>query len=333
MGHYQHWKDALQSPCMYCQVPFVTGHQCKLALLHAEIYLAATQASLLPGEEARRCSSPEEVNQIWAHPSNCRDPDLPLHVCAMCAESFMQLNELHTHLRTEHRQYHCVRDSVLGQPTCNHCKSQFCETWELQRHINRHSCRCHDPLADQVGTLRQDAQYMEALRTGQALAILPEMDDNIKLRMTLCCSMCGQPHTRAADLTRHLQSQHGIHYRAADTMVALIEEFGPACICNPSRARQPKGHKCMAWRQIGMLIHHLNPRKWALILPWTITESMISRLVELNPLLYSEAPWLPPQMLNGGLHMFGRHQARVLASATTAPSASIAIHLTSYGII
>ena len=30
MGHYQHWKDALRSPCVYCQGPFVTGHQCKL---------------------------------------------------------------------------------------------------------------------------------------------------------------------------------------------------------------------------------------------------------------------------------------------------------------
>ena len=307
MGHYQHWKDALQSPCMYCQVQFVNGQQCKvllqLALLHAEIHVAATQASLLPDEEARRLSSSDDANQIWAHPSNCRDPDLPLHVCAMCADSFMQLEELHAHLRHEHRQYHCIRDSVLGQPTCNHCKSQFCETWELQRHINRRSCRCHDPLADQVGTLRQDEQYRDALRTGQALTILPEMDDNIKLRMTLCCCMCGHSHTRAADLTRHLQSQHGIHYRAADTMVALIEEFAPTCICNPSRARQPKGHKCMAWRQIGMLIHHLNPRKWALILPWQISESMIARLVQLNPLLYSEAPWLPPQMHNGGLHL------------------------------
>ena len=114
---------------------------------------------------------------------------------------------------------------------------------------------------------------------------------------------CGHSQSRVADLTRHLQSQHGIHFRAADKMVALIEEFGPACICNPSRERQPKGHKCMAWRQIGMLIHHLNPRKWALILPWTISDSMVSRLTQLNPLLYSEAPWLPPQMVNGNLHL------------------------------
>ena len=44
-------------------------------------------------------------------------------------------------------------------------------------------------------------------------------------------------------------------------------------------------------------------RKWALILPWTISESMISKLTQLNPLLYSEAPWLPPQMVNGSLHL------------------------------
>ena len=95
------------------------------------------------------------------------DLALPGFECQICDLRFTSAASLSKRMSSHHQvqdvQVHVFRydrDSLDGHPTCNHCKSQFCETWELQRHINRHACRCHDPLADQVGTLRQDEQYI-----------------------------------------------------------------------------------------------------------------------------------------------------------------------------
>ena len=151
--------------------------------------------------------------------SHSKSPEDPFpQVCIICAGSFATTALLAEHMGT-HDTYHLVRDAVQGQPTCAHCRSSFREIWELQRHIVRRSCPVFDPRLQPTGALRSDPELQAALRAGRVVEMLQNPQHPVeRLRFTLSCSMCGTGLSRVADLTRHLQTQHGPFYRSADAM-------------------------------------------------------------------------------------------------------------------
>ena len=150
------------------------------------------------------------------------------HICIICASSFATPALLAEHMGT-HDTYHLVRDAVQGQPTCAHCRSSFREIWELQRHIVRRSCPVFDPQLQPTGALCSDPDLQAALRAGVVEMLLNPQHPEERLPFTLSCSMRGTGLSRVADLTRHLQTQHGPFYRSADAYVLLLEEQQPDC--------------------------------------------------------------------------------------------------------
>ena len=159
-----------------------------------------------------------------------------------------------------HDSYHSVRDAEMRQPTCSHGKSSFRETWEPQPHICRKSCPVFDPTLQPTGSPCHDPKLQDALRAGRVIEMLHNLQHpEDRLRFTLSCCTCGLSHSRVADITRHLQTQRGPFFRAADEYVVLIEEQQQNCVCNPQRPSQPRSHRCVAWRQIAMIEHFLNP--------------------------------------------------------------------------
>ena len=232
-------------------------------------------------------SSPEP--QPPATMVKLRDTPLP-HVCLICADTFPSWELLHEHMQ-QHDTYHSVRDADMGQPTCAHCKTFFRETWELQRHISRKSCPVFDPSLQPSGARCHDPEMQNALRSGQITVTLqhPQQPEE-RLRFTLSCCICGLGHSRVADLTRHLQTQHGPFYRAADEYVLLLEEQQPDCVCNPRRPTQPRSHRCAAWRQVAMIEHFINPDHLFLFLPWKLEIEHLATLASVNPRLHAQAP-------------------------------------------
>ena len=138
----------------------------------------------------------------------------------------------------------------------------------LMQHCNRHAgAQCHDP------------DLQEAVRAGQLIELLlnPQHPE-VRLRLTLSRCMCGLGQSRVADLTRHLQTQHGPFYRAADEYVALIEEQHLDCVCNPRRPAQPRAHRCIAWRQLATIEFFINPDRRQFFPTWPITADSLVKL-------------------------------------------------------
>ena len=192
-----------------------------------------------------------------------------------------------------HDSYHSVRDATMGHPTCARCKTIFKETWELQRHISRHSCPVFDAALQPAGAQCHDPDLQEAVRAGQLIELLlnPQHPE-ARLRFTLSCCVCGLEQSRVADLTRHLQTQHGPFYRAADKYVALIEEQHLDCVCNPRRPAQPRAHRCIAWRQLAMIEVFINPDRRPFFPTWPNTDDSLVKLAQVNPRLHAQAPKL-----------------------------------------
>ena len=237
----------------------------------------------------------EELNMAHpgCSPTKPRLLDAPLpHTCIICADTCPSLELLREHMQT-HDSYYSVRDATMGHATCAHCKTIFKETWELQRHISRHSCPVFDPALQLTGALCHDPELQEATRAGRFTELLlnPQHPED-RLRFTLSCSMCGLGHSRVADLTRHLQTQHGPFYRAADDYVSLVEDQQLDCVCNPRRPTQPRAHRCIAWRQLATLEFHINPDHRQFFPAWPFAVDSLVKLAQVNPRLHAQAPKL-----------------------------------------
>ena len=300
-GLYQHWRGSMRSPCGFCQTSYSDTHNCKvlfqLMVLRAQCQLAAEHPGQ-PEDEPMTQSSHMDGGPGAGQPSNTSQSsyrllDAPLpHVCIICADFLPSAEQLQVHMR-DHDSYHSVRDATMGHPTCAHCKTRFRETWELQRHISRHSCPVFDATLQPTGAQCHDPDIQEAVRAGQLIELLlnPQHPE-VRLRFTLSCCMCGLGQSRVADLTRHLQTQHGPFYRAADDYVALIEEQHLDCVCNPRRPAQPRAHRCIAWRQLAMIEFFINSDRRQFYPTWSITDDSLVKLALVNPRLHAQAPKL-----------------------------------------
>ena len=264
---YQSWLSHVRlSPCPFCQACYVNSHQCN-TLFQLASWLSAQAMTSTTGSAT---------------------------ICLHCAQTFSTDTQLNEHLRTAHPRYCCIRDSVRVNPQCRPCGSEFKEIWELQRHINRGSCNCIDYLADQQGVLRQEEAMLDSLLWGTWKRFLE--GSNNKMLLTITCTMCGQGLRRAADLMRHILTQHGPFHKAAEifTALALIEEIQPGCSCNPtvSTGQQRRSHRCLAYRQIAMMHHILNPGPLQVLVPWETPQTEVMKILANNPLLMAQAPTL-----------------------------------------
>ena len=230
---------------------------------------------------------------IADHPTGSRTPyeDPSSYVCIICASSFAPQNDLAEHMKI-HDTYHSVRDAVMGHPTCTHCRSSFRETWELQRHIVRKSCPVFDPQLQPTGELCFDPDLQAALREGKVVEmLLNPLNPEERLRFTFSCTMCGMGHSRVADLTRQLQTQHGPFYRSADAYVLLLEEHQPDCVC-----AIPDAHHSQdltgALREVAMIEAYFNPNHWSFYTPWGIETDSLQRAAQINVRLHAQAPHL-----------------------------------------
>lgn len=117
---------------------------------------------------------------------------------------------------------------------------------------------------------------------------------NHKMLLTTTCTLCGQGLRRAADLMRHILTQHGPSHKAAECYTALIEEIQPGCNCNPSVAvgHQRRSHRCLAYRQLSMMHHILNPGTLQVLVPWETTSQAVHQILSNNPQLLAQAPSL-----------------------------------------
>ena len=300
-GLYQHWSGSMRSPCCFCQTSYSDKRNCKvllqLMILRAQCQLAAGPSG--QSDEASMAQTSQMANARGTGQSSDspqqlhRLIDAPLpHVCIICADFFPTVEQLHEHMRI-HDGYHSVRDATMGHPTCAHCKTRFRETWELQRHISHHSCPVFDVTLPSAGAQCHDPDIQEAVRAGQLIdLLLNPQHPEVRLRFTLSCCMCGLGQSRVADLTRHLQTQHGPFYRAADEYVALIEEQHLDCVCNPRRPAQPRAHRCIAWRQLAMIEFFINPDRRQFFPSWSITDDSMVKMATVNPRLHAQAPKL-----------------------------------------
>ena len=142
-----------------------------------------------------------------------------------------------------------------------------------------------------------DSDLQEALRSGRMVeTLLNPLHPEDRLRFTLSRCICGLVHSRVADITRHLQTQHGPFYRAADEYALLLEEQQLDCVCNPRRHSQPRAHRCIAWRQLSMVEHIANPDHRFFYPSWTIEAESLVALAQVNPRLHAQAPQLIQQM-------------------------------------
>ena len=261
----------------------VQGHQAT-SPLGAPLATSTSNTGATDSKQQRTVDHPTGSKTSYENPSS--------YVCIICACSFATQNDLAEHMKI-HDTYHSVRDAVMGHPTCSHCRSSFRETWELQRHIVRKSCPVFDPQLQPTGALCFDPDLQAALREGTVVErLLNPLNPEERLRFTLSCTMCGMGHSRVADLTRHLQTQHGPFYRSADAYVLLLEEHQPDCVCNPRRPSQPRSHRCVAWRQVAMIEAYLNPNHWSFYTPWKIEADSLQRAAQINVRLHAQAPQL-----------------------------------------
>ena len=158
-GLYQHWISSRRSPCDLCQVSFQGTHQCRVLL----------QVAVMNVEEMKKNASlkvhhHEDCVRINPHPHTHEHiQSEEVHIRIHCADILPDQHELHERLRA-HDRFVWGRDTTAGLPTCSHCKTIFCEMWELKRHIDRQACKCVDLLYDPPSPPRKDQVLLDAMR-------------------------------------------------------------------------------------------------------------------------------------------------------------------------
>ena len=270
------------SPCPLCQTAFRQTHSCPVRLqvaLHLEN------------------QGDTHIDQV---PLNIKP-----EVCHHCAKPFGTLLALQQHVQASHRTYSCVRDSQGGTAVCAHCGVDCKEHWHLRAHIDKHRCSNFNVHRQDQNALLLDRRLHLHLLQGDIQTILSAPEDAFHL--TQVCLLCMQQFRRSMDLQRHLQQNHGEHFRQADSYHALLLEVTQThgCVCNPSpwqTVAQAHRHQCMAYRQLAILHHHLNPDHRWIIFPNAFNEEHLTRVTTWNPLLHSKAPDLVQRLLRQELH-------------------------------
>ena len=114
-------------PCPYCGELFKANHQCTVWLQLAMLLVYGGGAtSDLPSQ---------------AMPVTRR--------CEICDDTFATDEALHEHLIQTHRlkssSYNPARDSLAGEPVCNHCNTMYDCMESLRSHINQGRCLKFNP--------------------------------------------------------------------------------------------------------------------------------------------------------------------------------------------
>eukprot|EP00438_Fugacium_kawagutii_P005724 Skav230028 [mRNA] locus=scaffold261:226175:231787:- [translate_table: standard] len=251
-----------ESPCRFCGKAYRTTHQCpvltQVAILVCNNYGATT-------------ASPE-------------------HRCELCDLTFADAALLQEHHQTRHRRkqatYIAARDSVSGQPACAHCFSMHSTLEGLRRHITGGFCSAFNPLKEPE-LLPLNEELTSHLRDGNVQDYLKDADNRDLL--THQCLLCDHRYTRPGDLSLHLQSVHSSLYKAADTLVNLVNATVRStwgCVCLPKVKTFNAVHNCLPVRQLCM---HAKRCEDILMIPHSTDPDTLAYLLR---------PELPPDLMD-----------------------------------
>lgn len=187
------------SPCPLCHTAFRQTHSCPVRL---QVALHLEDQGDIPVDLIPLNIKPE--------------------VCLHCAKPFGTLLALQQHVQTCHRTYSCVSDSQGGTGVCAHCGVDCKEHWHLKAHIDKHRCSNFNVHRQDPNALLLDRRLHLHLLQGDIQTILSAPEDAFHL--TQVCLLCMQQFRRSMDIQRHLQQNHGEHFRQADPFHALLLE-------------------------------------------------------------------------------------------------------------
>ena len=247
-----------ETPCSACGMYFVKMHSCKVWYQLATLLVHG--ASVDPTTKSLSTEA--------------------ILTCEICGIRKPDSATLHLHLLEVHKlvssTWNESRDSLAGQPACNHCNCLF-ETMEgLRSHINQGRCREFNPHAPTESVPVLD-QWFHACCKGQLLQTLQSAD--VRRRLTLHCQCCVKSYTRASDLMNHLQLCHGYLWNVAQPLAyqLVAQHYGSlGCVCNPSCQLHRLNHMCVPLLQMAMQFHRLDQ---AIFQPLELTDTMLAQLI------------------------------------------------------
>ena len=244
-----------KTPCAACGVTFVSQHSCNVWFQVAMLIVHGPKqhhGDLAPPEDALKCE-----------------------ICGLTCDSGQLL---HSHLQTVHKLvstvWHESRDSVDGQPACNHCHMLFQTMDGLRSHINQGRCQRFNPdLPTAPSPVAQI--WSEACCKGMFEEMLRSPHN--KLRLSLQCQCCPKRYTRSSDLSAHLQSAHPEIWASAQALAFhLVQRYYGTlgCVCNPSCNVARLQHVCLPFWQLAMQFTRI-PK--AIFQPAQVTTTELAR--------------------------------------------------------
>lgn len=221
-----------EPPCPFCNELFKANHQCPIW----------TQLAMLLIYGGGLTNEPTGMT--------------PTMRCEICMEVFDSSDQLNEHLTGVHRlknqSFNPARDSMDGQPVCNHCLKMYDNMESLRSHINQGRCTKYCPdLPTEV--IDVQPQWIQALCEGRLADVL--RDAHVRLQLTLRCQNCSSRYTRSMDLAGHLQTAHGQLWSASQRLTGLMVQLlydQVGCLCNPSTGAHRASHVCLPIRQLCM---------------------------------------------------------------------------------
>ena len=221
-----------EPPCPFCNELFKANHQCpiwtQLAMLL--IYGGGLTSDQTPAPVTLRCE--------------------------ICMETFDSSDKLHEHLTGVHhlrsQSFNPARDTLDGEPVCNHCYKMYDSLESLRSHINQGRCMkfCPDLPTEVIDV---QPQWVKAMCEGLLVDTL--RDAHVRLQLTLRCQNCSSRYTRPMDLAGHLQTAHGRLWSASQGLTNLMVQLlynQLGCLCNPSTGAHRASHVCLPIRQLCM---------------------------------------------------------------------------------
>ena len=249
-----------ESPCSACGVTFLSTHSCNVWFQVALL--------IVHGPKPTICMP---------------DPGADSLQCEICGQGCTTSQELHLHLQREHRLvssvWHESRDSLDGQPVCNHCNMLFLTMQGLRSHINQGRCLEFNP---DLSTAPSEVLpiWREACCSGKLEEVL--RDPHNRLRLTLQCQCCPKRYARSTDLAAHLQGAHPQIWAAAQPLThQLLQRYygNMGCVCNPSCNVARLQHVCMPFLQLAMQFTRLNEE---IFMPTALTPTELARIIPNN---------------------------------------------------
>ena len=248
------------SPCVYCKKQFKTEHICPVLL----------QASLLlvNGGGFDRIAGMRCVNRVLT--------------CDICDSTFTTLDEVNSHVRTEHRlvqhDWNPSRDAIHGTSKCAHCQGDHVTMNALRRHVTFGHCSQFNANRT-AETLALNAVTIQALQDGVPMTLMTAAAD--RMGLTLGCLNCGESYTRSSDLAAHLQLCHGHLWQKSAPFVNLLTDHlmrRHGCLCNPSTTVTLTAHVCVGFRQLAMQwVRQSSPLP--LLVPYPLDPDHIQKLI------------------------------------------------------